>query len=231
MFGQKTPNNSTVISPRLKFEQQYKMCRRNLLAVILFTIISMATLYLNGSYFLFSAWIPLLAFSVCAGYASISDGTVSAAEAAEYGYTPDMIEMLQEVGAGTWMIIGIIIAVVILAVYFVCWLCSKKHPAAMVVAACFFAIDCIALLTSFDLTMIVDILFHVWVMYYLIAAIVASSKLKKLPPEEEAPVEAAYTVINGENLPSATATPVNEELAEVAQNEQPASNDENTPSE
>lgn len=126
----------------------------------------------------------------------------------------------------TMLIVGVVAAVIILAVYFICWLASKKHPSAMVVAAVFFGIDCVVLLMSFSVDYIVDILFHAWVMYYLIAAIVASSKLKKLPPEEEAPIEGAYTVINGEKVPSASATPIEE--VEPVETE---SNEDNTPAE
>lgn len=219
MFGQNKQKQAPVMSPRMKLEQQYKTCRMNLLAVIIFTLISMVTYYFNGTYFLFSAFIPLVVFATGAEFYWIVADPAGAIESGFY--TAEDVETAQILDGGTWLLIGVIFAVVILAAYFICWLVSKKHPGAMIAAAVFFAVDCIVLLLSFDVSMIVDILFHAWVMYYLIAAIVASNKLKNLPPEEAAPLEGSYTVINGEPVPSASATP-----ADSAE-----SNEDNTPNE
>lgn len=218
MFSQK---KAPMLSPRAKLEQQYKTSRMNLLLVIIFTIISMATIYLNGSYFLFTAQLPLAIFTEGVLYQQIADGTyayMAELTAEDISYYTDLSD--------TMLIVGIVAAVIILAVYFICWLASKKHPAAMVVAAVFFGIDCVILLMGFSVDYIVDIIFHAWVMYYLIAAIVASSKLKKLPPEEEAPVEGTYTVINGEKVPSAGAAPIEDVV-----NVETGSNEDNSPAE
>lgn len=219
MFGQKNQQQTPVMSPRMKLEQQYRTCRMNLLAVILFTLISMVTYYFNGTYFLFTAFVPLVFFATGVEFAAIVEDPAGAI-ASGY-YTAEDVETAQILGAGTWLAIGVIIALLVLVAYFICWLVSKKHPGAMIAATVFFAADCIMLLLSFDAGLIIDVVFHIWVMYYLIAAIVASNKLKKLPPEEEAPVEGTYTVINGEKVPSA-AQPM---TAELPQSEQSPSDD------
>lgn len=222
MFSQK---KAPVMSPRAKYEQQYKTCRYNLLLVIIFTIISMVTIYTSGRYFLFSAYIPLSVFTYGIVYGSISGNSVAA-----YfdGVSSDVVETAKLLSPSAWLAVSIIIAVIILAVYFICWLVSKKHPAAMIVAAAFFAIDCVVLLIDFDETMIIDLVFHAWVMFYLVLAIIANAKLKKLPPEEAAPLEGTYTIINGEAVPSASETP--SEFAGFVDSAAP--NDENnTPNE
>ncbi len=211
-FGQ-TQAKAAAVSPRQQLMQKYNTCRVNLLLVILFTLISLATYYFNGTYFLFSAFLPLLFFAVGAEYAAIADGSAQNIS----DYAPEAVETLSNIGAGIFLAIGLVIAIVLLSVYFICWLCSKKHPAAMVVVAVYFAIDCLALLINFDISAILDVVFHVWVMYYLVSAIVANSKLKKLPPDEAAPVEGTYTVINGEPVPSSTASPI--DFAEIPTNE------------
>lgn len=202
MFSQK---KAPALSPRAKYEQQYKTCRYNLLAAIIFTLVSMVTYYINGVYFLFSVFLPLLIFATGVELAFVVDNPLEAL--ASGWYTLEDIEGAQLLDAGTWLAITIVMAVIILAVYLICWIASKKHPAAMIVAAAFFAIDCVVLLLCFDETMIMDLVFHAWVMFYLVLAIIANAKLKKLPPEEAAPLEGSYTVINGEPVPSASATP------------------------
>ena len=170
---------------RAKYEKNYNSGRSNLLLAIAFTIVSMITYYFNGSYFLFSAFTPLIFYMVFADYSLIASGQMEWPEAEQ-----EFIEILEAVGAGTWLAIGIVIALVMLGVYFLCWLLSKKHTAALIVATVFFGIDCLVVLLNFDMSMIMDVLFHAWVMYYLINAIVSKNKLKNLPTPV---IEATYT--------------------------------------
>ena len=176
---------------RAKYSKNYLAGRNNLLLVIIFTVISMVTYYLDGSYFYFSAYVPMIVFAVFADYSWIAGGDT---EFAEYlGYDAEFVETLQTVGAGTWLIIGAVIGLLMLSVYFVCWLLSKKHPAALTVTAVLFGLDCALILLNFSVTAILDILFHAWVMYYLINAIISNNKLNKLPPPV---VEATATEVN-----------------------------------
>ena len=97
------------------------------------------------------------------------------------------------------------IAFLSLALYLLCWFMAKKRKVGwLIVALVFFAIDTIVFFWwyGFATDMILDLLFHIWVAYYLVMGITGHFKLKKLlpqiPPEEpqdvsEAPVEAAAT--------------------------------------
>ena len=90
---------------RAKYEKTYATGRSNLLLVILFSIISMVTYYLNGSYFLFSAITPLIFYMVFADYSLIASGALEAPD-----FDAEMMDILTTVGAGTWLAIGIVIA-------------------------------------------------------------------------------------------------------------------------
>ena len=188
--------NTPIIDPnallRAKYERNYKAGRGNLLLVIIFTIVSMITFYWNGSYFLFSAYVPFTVFGVFAvyGWAASGDPEIVAE------LDPETLEMIQSVGEFTWVAIGFVIAMLMLSVYFVCWLLSKKHPGAMIVAAVLFAIDCAFVLMSFDGGMIMDVLFHAWAMYYLVNAIISHKKLKKIPDFTPVVVDTTATEVN-----------------------------------
>ena len=83
-----------------------------------------------------------------------------------------------------WEAYGLIVIVgVILLLYLLCWIFSKRHYAWMIVAAVLFAIDTIVMvyfyIGAFDASMILDFVIHAWVMYYLILGIVSGIKLKK----------------------------------------------------
>ena len=82
------------------------------------------------------------------------------------------------------------IALLILGVYFLCWLFSKKHIAWLIVALALFIVDTVCLLALFLLSgnMMsgwMDIFFHAWALYYLISGVVAYFKLKRIPEYEE----------------------------------------------
>ena len=175
---------------RAKYEKNYLTGRSNLLLVIIFTLISMVTYALDRSYFLFSAYIPLVFYGIFADLALVTGGDTELA--AFYEWDAEFIEQLKSIGAGTFWAIGIAIGVLLVGAYFLCWLFSKKHPAALIIAAVFFGIDCLMLLLNFDISGIMDILFHAWVMYYLINAIISNSKLKKLPAPA---VEASFNEV------------------------------------
>lgn len=99
------------------------------------------------------------------------------------------------------MIAMIMLAIVTLGIYLVCWLLSKKHNAWMVTALVLFSIDSIIMLifyfgfsSKFDIYSIVDIAFHAYVLYYLFMGTSAGIKIKKLPPEQPVVVEVAPVI-------------------------------------
>lgn len=129
----------------------YKIARSNLLLMLVLTTINIALMYFeSNTYLLFSATVPM--FLAVLGFA--------------------------------WEAYGVILIVgVILLLYLLCWIFSKRHYAWMIIAAILFTIDTIFMLIiyleAFDASVILDILIHAWVMYYLILGIVSGVKLKK----------------------------------------------------
>ena len=101
----------------------------------------------------------------------------------EYYYGLEGIQFLDK----SMIAVFIAIAVVILVMYLLSWIFSKKERVGwLIFALVFFAIDTIAmfLIAGISSDMALDILFHILVIYYLSSGIYAHFKLKKLPPEE-----------------------------------------------
>ena len=157
--------NTAPMSPREEVEMKYKRSRANLLLVTIVSVVNLFTMALNYSYFLFSARMPAFILEV----------------------------ILSEVPEGetipfTDLLIPIVIGIIMTVPYLLCWIFSKKRPGWMVAALVFFAIDCILLLTMYYLSaVIVDLLFHAWVMFYLITGVINGFKLKKMPEDEPLP--------------------------------------------
>lgn len=143
-------------------ELQLRNARANLILMIIFTVINIVLLLVDSKrYFLFSASIPYYLTLFCKLFAE------------SWG-----IPELYPAGIG--------LAVVILLIYFVIWLVSKKHPGLLIAGLVFFALDTISFLGLTVLggqfmESIIDIGFHIWVLAYLGMGISAGSKLKKMP--------------------------------------------------
>ena len=167
-------------SERQTLEAKYNRSRMNLLWVVLFTVINIVLLVTqSGRYFLFSAYIPYLmvefAMLLCGKYP---------AEFYEANY-PGM-----EFLGSTFFAVMLAIAAVIIALYLISWICTKKPKMGwMIFALIFFAADTAGMLylTGITADMILDIVFHGWVIVSLIMGIGACAKLKKLPEEPVAP--------------------------------------------
>ena len=85
------------------------------------------------------------------------------------------------------MYIYVAIAIVIVGLYALMWFLSKKHGYGWLVAALLlFVADTFAMFyfTGFTADMILDFVFHVWVLVSLCSGIIAAINLKKLPEEE-----------------------------------------------
>lgn len=191
VFGSK--NTTTIPSQSSLLLNQYNAARSNLLLVVGFTLFNIILLVTNSNtYFLFSAYIPYIfgdfGMYLCGKYP------------AEY-YGADMAD-LKFAGNGVFaLFIGL--AVVFIALYFLCWIFSKKQRVGWMIAALvLFIADTIILLLiggiSVDLMM--DYVFHVWVIVSLSRGVVAYFKYKKLPPEEEFENETQAQEVTAENL-------------------------------
>lgn len=169
---------------RQKLENKYNSARMNLLWVVAFTAINIVLLVTNsGRYFLFSAYVPYLVMDL----AMLLCGKYPAEVYAEY--YPDM-----EFMSSTVFYVALAVAVVLIALYLVSWICAKKLKVGwMIFALVFFVIDtAVMLYLCGDIAAnILDIVFHGWVIVSLIMGIIACGKLKKLPEEIPAPEQTA----------------------------------------
>lgn len=198
---------------RMKYTRNVANGRSSLLAVIIATLVSMVTLALADTYFVFSAYLPF-SFFVEGWYGwQIANGTyydMSSLAAEDIAYYTEL--------GSFGLIVGIVVALICILGYFLCWALSKKHPSALVIGTVFFALDCVLLLLntvlSGEVSMIIDILLHAYIMYTLVVGASAAFKLKKLPaPIEGEAVEVIPTV---ETLAIPTAETVStEETAPV----------------
>ena len=83
---------------------------------------------------------------------------------------------------------ALVIAAVILGLFLLCWIFSKKRRGWLIAGLVLFIVDTLALLGfSMALEMltdnILDFVFHGWAMVELVAAWKADRKLAELPPE------------------------------------------------
>lgn len=192
-----TPQQANV-SPRQALRVKYSSARGNLLLAIVFTLVNMVLLLTNAnSYFLFSVFIPYMLIDQAMFYT----GRYPAEIYEEYN--PDMVFSSEKL---LYILVGI--AFMVLVAYILCWFFSKNKSGWLVTALVLFSLDTVVYLLysliygMFSLGSVIDILFHAWVLYYLIAGLVANAKLKKLPTEElleEGEQEAVTTEENGTN--------------------------------
>lgn len=164
---------NTPPSPKYKLTQKYLTSRMNLLAVIVFTLLNVVFL-ITGSdmYFLFTAAIP---------YHLVIFGMLLTGRFPAEMYEGEEIQFLDS----SFFVAMVVIAAVILLFYLLFFFLSKKHYGFLIAALVFFSFDCAYFLymlvgSEFDFSLIIDIAFHAWVMYYLISGVIAGRKLKAI---------------------------------------------------
>lgn len=139
-------------------QKKYDQSRGNLLLIIIFTLINIALLFTSSNtMFLFSITIPY--------YSAV------------FAYILEL--------TGFYIVSG-----VVLLLYLACWFFSKKHYGWFIPALILFILDIVYLgYVTVDMgegSNIIDILVHIWVLYYLASGIYFGYKLKHLPEESEA---------------------------------------------
>lgn len=198
---------------RVKYARNVANGRASLLGVILATVVSMASLALADIYFVFSAYLPFSFFTDGWYGWQIANGTYPYMN----GLAAEDIAYYTELGT-FGLVFGIVMALIGVLGYFICWALSKKHPAALLIGTVFFGIDCALLalntVLTMDFSMIIDIVFHAVLMYTMVQAVISGSKLKKLP----APIEGEAVAVD----------PAAETIAIPAEETAPADTD-NTP--
>ena len=145
-------------------EQQIAGARSTLLFVLVLTLVNVGMILANSSmFFLFSVFVP---------------------------YIVVMFGRNMDAGMfGSYTTAALVIAVVIIVIFALCWLLSKKKHGLLTLAAVLFGLDTVALLFfTFVLAadpagQIVDILLHIYVLVYLIRGSVHAGKLKKQTEE------------------------------------------------
>ena len=196
----KNQNATVQFSQRQILENTVKGARSNSLIVLAFTVINILLLVSNAnSYFLFSAYVPY----GLVDYGMFYGGMYPLEVYGEY------LSEISFLGTGFFAVM-IAIAAVILVLYVLCWVFAKKNPKAWLIAALvLFCVDTAVLLLwlEFSADLILDYVFHGWVIVSLSRGLVALKKLKNLPEE----VEPEYVV----DAAPAEETPA-EELPETA---------------
>ncbi|MBR0535731.1 MAG: hypothetical protein IIX14_05075 [Clostridia bacterium] len=172
--------NAAPVSERAALQNKLNSARSNILLVVIFSVIN-TVLCLTGSmtYFLFSANLPYFATQMGVLYTGRFPAEVYGAEWEGFAFYPT-----------SFLVIMAAISVACIVMYLLCWLLSKKHGYGWIIAALvFFIIDTgFMLLNAYDFSeIILDIVFHIWVIVSLIMGISAAKKLKKLPAEEIVP--------------------------------------------
>lgn len=176
--------NQNQLSQRQVYEQKYNKSRMNLLLIVLFTAINLFLLVTNSdSYFLFSAAIP---------YYMTGLGMLFCGMFPEEYYVDGIENYI--FWDNSYFYVLLAISIVITLLYLLAWLMSNKNRVGwMIFSLVFFGIDTLAMLwlSGVSVDMIIDIIFHVWVIVSLALGIHAHCKLKTLPAEEKVAIPAA----------------------------------------
>ncbi len=171
-----TSQKNTATTPREALEAKYNNSIVNLLLVVAFSAINVVLLIVNAnSYFLFSAFVPYFIADLGMYY------TGSYPE--DYYYDVGDMEFADK----SFLIICVAVAVAVILLYLLSWFFARKKKAGwLIFASVLFCIDTVAmfLITGINADMIMDIVFHAWVVFSLINGVVTYFKLKKLPVEE-----------------------------------------------
>lgn len=166
---------------------RYKSARTDLIVIIALTVFNIVLLLFGSETFMiFSASVPYMAVII----GLLLNGGID------------------DVYIESGLEIGITVAFVILAIYFVCWLLSKKNYKWLTVATVLFCIDTLATIIMYSdafIDGIIDIIIHILAVYFLITGVINGKKAKNMPEET---VEADYTVENDKNVQLTHTTPL-----------------------
>ena len=141
--------------------------RYSLLLILIFTVVNLVLLLVDSDrYFLFSASGPYYFTAFGIGMDSALSG-----------------------GIGTFTITALVISLLILAVYLLCWILSKKRTGWLTAALVLFCVDTVGLLFLsyiFETSNLLDFLLHAWAIYSLANGVYCAGKLKKSAPRPDA---------------------------------------------
>lgn len=159
-------NNNNMPQTRNPAQEKYNVARANLLLMLILTIVNLILLMANAG--------VMLLFSATAPYIIVSIGVISE------------INVI--------LIICLLITAIILITYFLCWLFSRYHYGWMVAALVLFSIDTLMMAGMYilaqDISGILDVVIHIFVLYYLIVGVRYGYKLKEQPATSDTKSEA-----------------------------------------
>ena len=171
-------NQGVSLTPRQNYERKYKAARSNLLLVVIATAVNLILAVSgSGTYFLFSAFIP---------YCLTTFGMVWCGRFPPEFYE-DGIENYVFLDNSVFVIL-LILSILLTLLYLLAWFMSKKNRVGwLIFALVFFGLDTLGMLifNGFAADGILDIVFHAWIIYYLVVGIIAHNKLKNYPYEDE----------------------------------------------
>lgn len=145
-------------------EMKYTRARHSLLLVVILSIVNLFALVFADMYFLFSSYITL---------------TIGATG----GF------MYLESGDAILLVVTIILGIISVIPYLVCWIFSKKKVGWLIASLVLFALDTVLLLVDtiamFDVSYILDLVIHILVIVELVVAVRYGLKKKKEQSEED----------------------------------------------
>lgn len=164
-----------VLSQKQVLERRFKSCRIDLLIIAILGALNLVLVPLIDIYFRFSAFLP--------PYLIIFGMTLCGKLPPEY-YEGGMenYEFLDS----SFLIVMIVLAAIIVGLYFLAWVMSKKHGIGwLIFALAFFSADTVAMfaLGVFEMDFIFDIVFHVVSIVSLAMGLHAQVRLKDMGDE------------------------------------------------
>lgn len=149
-----------------KNEVGYNGARSSILTILLFSVINIFSIAFGDSYFLFSSYITQVL---------VLEGLYASTE----------------MGDSMFLVIFLVMAVISVIPYLLCFLFSKKKTGWMIVAAVLFSIDTAIFFFDFLVYLlagyysgILDALFHVWALVSIIKGVGFAKKMKKEKQEK-----------------------------------------------
>ena len=191
-------NTGVSLSKRQQLEAKFQSARTDLLLIVAFTVINIVLLVTGSdTYFIFSAFIPysiaFLGMTLCGKFP------------AEYYEDIEEVFYLDQ----SAFVVFIAIAVVLTLLYLLCWYMSKNFKSGwLIFGLVMISFDTAFLLLGFSADMIIDLLFHVWMIVTMSMGLSANKKLKDLPeepedefiPEDNIPQEEPTAKLNGQDI-------------------------------
>ncbi|MCL2592943.1 MAG: hypothetical protein FWD82_06215 [Defluviitaleaceae bacterium] len=135
---------------------KFNRARKNLLAVVAFTLVNLFLISFEIELnFLFSAFVP---------------------------------QLLQIIFIDFSVSIALVVGLLSTSIYLLCYFLSKRWRPFMLIALIFFLIDALImlgfmLLTGIYAEFLLNVVFHIWILFYLVTGTSAMIKLSKVTPE------------------------------------------------